>query len=112
MKITYRIRRKIYNRDGWRCHYCRLEILIGVPHEHPQRATVDHKTPKSRGGSDENRNLLACCHRCNIEKGDIPYEIYRWFRHMMQRGHCRLELLEAIEDATGGSRHNAELETN
>lgn len=94
--ISQRKRLKIYNRDNWRCHYCRVKVLLDVEHEHPQRATLDHMHPASKGGTDEVNNLVTACHRCNYEKKDIPYESYRWFRHMLQRGHTREELLEAL----------------
>lgn len=89
---------KIHQRDGWRCHYCRLDVVVSVWHENPRRATLDHKHPKSKGGTDAADNLVTCCHRCNMEKGDVPYEMYRWFRHMLLRGHSRTELLEAIAE--------------
>ncbi len=98
MGIASQTRRKIYDRDGWRCHYCRHEVVVGVPHEHPQRATIDHMRPKSSGGTDNPENLLTCCHRCNYEKGNIPYEMYRWYRHMRQKGYCHSELIAAIAE--------------
>lgn len=88
----------IFQRDGWRCHYCRLEVVAMLDHSHPRRATIDHKTPRSRGGSDLAGNLVTACNRCNEEKADIPYESYRWFRHMLLRGHSRQELLDAISE--------------
>lgn len=91
-------RRRIYERDDGRCHYCRLTLWVDDYIESsPRRATLDHKTPLSRGGTNDDDNLVACCNRCNNEKRDIPYEMYRWYRHMLMRGHSREELLEAIE---------------
>ena len=91
-----RKRWRIYQRDGWRCHYCRLEVLLDVPQSHARFATFDHKHPRSKGGRDDDSNIVTCCARCNKEKADIPYEMYRWFRHMRLLGHCRQELLDAI----------------
>ena len=33
--------------------------------------TVDHIIPLSAGGSDELDNLVYCCMRCNVNKGDF-----------------------------------------
>jgi 5-methylcytosine-specific restriction endonuclease McrA len=40
------------------------------------RATVDHITPKSRGGSNLNGNLRVMCYRCNEAKADRPDIVY------------------------------------
>lgn len=97
-KITAQKRRQIYERDGHRCHYCRITLWVDDALESsPRRATVDHKHPRALGGTDADDNLVACCNLCNNEKGSIPYEMFRWYRHMKMRGHSREELREAIE---------------
>lgn len=53
-----KIRARILQRDARRCFYC------------GDRATsVDHVIPASRGGSDRDDNLVACCWPCNQRKG-------------------------------------------
>jgi 5-methylcytosine-specific restriction endonuclease McrA len=48
-------------RDHRTCQYCgRSE-----PH-----MTIDHVTPRSRGGSDTWENLVCACPSCNSRKGD------------------------------------------
>jgi 5-methylcytosine-specific restriction endonuclease McrA len=37
----------------------------------PLRATVDHKTPRSRGGKTNIRNCVLACRGCNCRKGDL-----------------------------------------
>lgn len=54
-----RTRLTILNRDQWLCGYC------GKPAN-----TVDHRVPKSRGGSDDESNLIAACRSCNSAKRD------------------------------------------
>jgi 5-methylcytosine-specific restriction protein A len=54
-----RTRLAILNRDGWVCGYC------GSP-----ATTVDHVTPKARGGPDDEANLMAACLSCNSGKRD------------------------------------------
>lgn len=54
-----RTRLTILNRDGWICGYCGRAAN-----------TVDHRTPKSRGGTDDESNLIAACRSCNSSKRD------------------------------------------
>lgn len=71
-KITAQKRRQIYERDGHRCHYCRITLWVDDALESsPRRATVDHKHPRALGGTDADDNLVACCNLCNNEKGGM-----------------------------------------
>lgn len=48
-----------------RCYYCgRVVSLRG--------STLDHVTPRSRGGTDSPGNLVLCCKGCNTVKADRP----------------------------------------
>ncbi len=47
-------------RDRFRCAYCG---------ERRSRLTIDHIIPRSRGGSTDFENCVACCRACNIRKG-------------------------------------------
>ncbi len=40
-----------------------------------EELTVDHKHPRSLGGSDEPRNLQWLCKRCNRIKSSIPHKV-------------------------------------
>lgn len=53
-------RKNILKRDHNRCQYCGTK----------EQLTIDHVIPKSRGGSDEWDNLVACCAHCNVRKGN------------------------------------------
>jgi 5-methylcytosine-specific restriction endonuclease McrA len=55
-----KVRAKVLKRDGYRCVYC------GKP-----ATTVDHVKPHSRGGTDDEANLVAACATCNGSKGDL-----------------------------------------
>lgn len=79
------------NRDGgWVCHYCKVPVgfaedigelkTIGGQafYQISRDSTVklfsiDHKTPKSKGGSDDLSNLLLTCRKCNQRKGKKDY---------------------------------------
>lgn len=58
-------RRAVFGRDGYRCQYC------DAPAE-----SLDHVLPRSRGGQHTWDNVVACCRRCNMHKGDrLPSEV-------------------------------------
>lgn len=56
-------------RNG-RCVYCGSPSTSGV-------LVVDHVFPVSRGGTDAEYNLAACCVPCNSEKGDSTVDEWR-----------------------------------
>lgn len=58
-------RRAVFGRDGNVCQYC------GDTAE-----SLDHVVPRSRGGAHTWDNVVACCRRCNIKKGNrLPSEV-------------------------------------
>jgi 5-methylcytosine-specific restriction endonuclease McrA len=58
-------RRAVFGRDSHRCQYC------GGAAEN-----LDHVVPRSRGGLHSWENVVACCRRCNVRKGDrLPGEV-------------------------------------
>ena len=60
-------RRGVLRRDGHRCVYCGGGAT-----------TVDHVMPRSRGGADTWANLVACCVRCNNDKGNRTADEMGW----------------------------------
>jgi len=62
--MTNKQRFRILLRDDFRCRYCGKEA--------PSVALeVDHVVPRSKGGSDDDGNLVAACFECNRGKGAI-----------------------------------------
>lgn len=60
-------RKNILRRDNYQCQYCG---------DHSSSLTVDHITPKSRGGTDSWDNLVTACISCNNKKGNrTPEEV-------------------------------------
>jgi hypothetical protein len=41
------------------------------------RASVDHKQPLARGGTNADNNLVCACQPCNAHKADMLYDEYR-----------------------------------
>ncbi|MGK2929024.1 MAG: HNH endonuclease [Acidimicrobiales bacterium] len=50
------------------CFYCGVAFATAGP----DHRTVDHRVPRSRGGSDAVGNLVFACYRCNQRKRDRP----------------------------------------
>jgi 5-methylcytosine-specific restriction endonuclease McrA len=58
-------RRAVFARDDWTCQYCGSGSDL----------TVDHVIPRSKGGSSEWENIVACCSSCNRRKADrLPHQ--------------------------------------
>ena len=54
-----------------RCHYCLEELDF----DGPNKWTVDHFIPLSRGGSNWASNIVVACRQCNKAKGTkMPWE--------------------------------------
>jgi 5-methylcytosine-specific restriction endonuclease McrA len=101
--LTVLFRERVYKRDGYRCRWCKREVREDVPHNHRQRATLDHLIPTSKGGKDMMENLVTACHACNNEKGDMMPDVFEWYLHMKALGHSRRELLHAIAEVEGAA---------
>jgi len=66
---------KIYERDGYICHYCKKQLTLLT-------ATLDHITAVTQGGDNSEANLITACLPCNSRKnnkrvGDFLAEIDR-----------------------------------
>ena len=63
-----RVRRKVIERDGYRCVWCNTDKKIGL----------GSLIPESRGGKRCMGNYVACCQKCRPSKGNkLPLE-YLW----------------------------------
>lgn len=58
--LSDKLRREVYQRDGWKCVRCGSA----------DRLTVDHRWPHSRGGNTSLENLETLCNTCNLAKND------------------------------------------
>lgn len=73
-------RLKVLIRDGWQCVFCGKYLKDAD-------ATVDHITPKAKGGTDDMWNLVAACRKCNGLKQDkvltrLNYFNPGWLAHL------------------------------
>ncbi|HEY3323137.1 MAG TPA: HNH endonuclease [Planctomycetota bacterium] len=62
-------RRNIFERDENTCQYCGRKFDRG-------ELTLDHVTPRSRGGTSTWANIVLACLKCNMRKGShLPNEL-------------------------------------
>jgi len=76
--LSSEIRKRIYKRDNYTCHYCKWQN--GIPGRPDKPLTLDHVTPQAFGGSSKDDNLVTCCFDCNVKKNDkfLPLVIKKW----------------------------------
>lgn len=68
-------RQRFWKRNkSTRCYYCNKRVLRDLPQHHPNKATIDHILPVSKGGTHALVNLVICCYPCNQEKDNMIYE--------------------------------------
>lgn len=60
----------LFNRYGGRCCICGRVVALDKPMQAPDRATIDHIIPLSKGGTSDPENLQLACFPCNDVKRD------------------------------------------
>jgi len=71
--ISGKVRRRIYERNGFTCRVCGAEAgeESGCEPGKKCRLQIDHILPISQGGTDEDHNLRAVCVYYNKDKADL-----------------------------------------
>jgi hypothetical protein len=89
MAVSKKLRFEVFKRDRFTCQYC--------GNRPPQVVLeLDHVIPSSRGGNDEEENLVTSCHDCNSGKSDRSLaEAPQALQERMVEKQERLEQLEA-----------------
>ena len=64
MAIPKAVKEALFIKQSGRCMYCGRKFALEV-------TEVEHKTPRTRGGTDRVSNLHITCRRCNGRKGDM-----------------------------------------
>jgi len=75
--------RKVKRNGHWVCHYCG-EPVYKMPKRNKTKQyiknciTVDHVIPASQCDDIlDTRNYVECCYRCNNDKGNLPYNVFK-----------------------------------
>lgn len=63
-------RRRIFERDKWRCGLCGKAVKRGAIAPHPLSPTIDHVIPLAKGGTHEPANVQTAHYICNSRKSD------------------------------------------
>lgn len=63
-RLTETAKKNIFIRDKYECQYCGSK----------EELEIDHIIPLSKGGNNEESNLITSCHRCNTLKGEKSLE--------------------------------------
>lgn len=61
---------EVFERDGWMCGICGLQVDPAVKWPDPRSPSLDHIIPLSRGGHHVESNTQLACLECNVAKGD------------------------------------------
>jgi 5-methylcytosine-specific restriction endonuclease McrA len=68
-------REQLAEQQGWLCAYCGIKMTKHQPgQKDPTFATLDHKIPRCKKGTDDIENLVASCAKCNNMKSDMDLE--------------------------------------
>jgi 5-methylcytosine-specific restriction endonuclease McrA len=60
---------RLLRSGGGRCCYCN-RMTFENPPEPGLKRTIEHVTPRSKGGSNAISNLRIACYRCNNARGN------------------------------------------
>lgn len=71
-KVKKNKRLALYLRDNFTCAFCGTDMK-GTD---PRLITLDHIVPRASGGTDDPKNLVTACLRCNCQKKDQPIAKY------------------------------------
>lgn len=108
---TFEYYRRTYVRDSYRCIYCGRDMIASF--DDWMSLEIDHLHPTSKGGKDEEDNLVTCCNVCNklksnFDPGDLPEdqqieitrkhvlekrmaEQLRWLKALQQYDHFKID---------------------
>ena len=69
----------IYIRDEYMCLCCGRDLRDSPP----KTMCLDHLIPRSKGGTDDARNIVTICSACNTSRSDKP-----WRQHYPAERHA------------------------
>lgn len=72
--IDPKVRVEIYERDGWVCHLCDDPVDCVADFNDDFAPSLDHLKPRSKGGSDDPKNLKTAHRLCNSRRRDDELE--------------------------------------
>lgn len=94
--ISKEKRRTVLRDWGHRCYYCGANLRRLCV-----QATLDHRLPRSRGGTDQRPNLVPACLACNHAKGA---QTVAEFRERVRRIQPEWQAMVALSRVLAGDR--------
>lgn len=83
MKVSFKTRKEIFERDGGHCALCGRELHMDKSRSQDNDyIQLDHRIPKSQGGSSNKNNLRAVCKPCNSKRNKYSGAILK--QHLMR----------------------------
>ncbi len=68
-----RRKKRLLRKQKDKCFYCEAALTM-------KSMTIDHKIPRSKGGTNRASNLVAACFGCNQDKGDKTVKQFEKWR--------------------------------
>ena len=84
--------KRLLHKQGGRCYYCNMSISRHYHQGAPLEATIDHRIPRARGGTNAAINLVAACFSCNNRKGNMTSDEFIAHMNGPAMSTARLEL--------------------
>ena len=72
VKVSRATRTAVYERDDWTCHICRLPTRTDRGTGDPWAPSLDHLTPRIRGGGNTVEEMRTAHNWCNTIRGTEP----------------------------------------
>lgn len=69
------IKDRIKYEQNYKCGCCMKQLTLAL-------LEIHHIQFRSKGGKDNDENLIALCHRCHIITHRIPNELTKWYYHL------------------------------
>lgn len=88
------LRSYLFHEQRGKCHYCNVTMTMKTTGKY--HCTVDHKVPKSWGGSDLIGNLVGACFTCNNMRGTIQYWAFKMYITIYGNKRTIKEVLRAV----------------
>lgn len=67
--IRRSVAKKLFKKQKGKCFYCGIDMHLDEKRD-STRMTLDHLTPKSKGGKAVASNFVGACHGCNLKRGN------------------------------------------
>lgn len=74
-KVDVKILQELWEEQKGRSNYSGTDLVMGSS-DRDRQASLDHKTPPSKGGTNDKRNLQWITYRENLMKNDLTEEEY------------------------------------